>query len=153
MKRSARPARTPHDLSGSTLHRLNMYALTAGAAGVAMLAVAPPADAKIIYTPAKVAIPRSTEIDLDLNHDGIADFYFFLVNSTTGAFQTLLVSPIKSRNQIWGSGRWASALHGGVRIGFKGRFPGGHAMATWLQASGNTYSGGRGRTLSTAISV
>jgi len=75
MNRSPRPGKTLVDLPQSTHQRLNMYALAAGAAGVSVLALAPPADAKIIYTPAHVSIlgPRGL-YKLDLNHDGITDF-------------------------------------------------------------------------------
>lgn len=50
MKRSSRPGATA-ELSDSLHHRLNSYALAASAAGVGVLAVAQPADAKIVYTP------------------------------------------------------------------------------------------------------
>jgi len=46
-----RPARVPSQLSESLHHRLNMYAIAAGAAGVGALALAQPAEAKIVYTP------------------------------------------------------------------------------------------------------
>jgi hypothetical protein len=75
MNPSPRPRKISLDLSQSTHQRLNMYALAAGAAGVSVLALASPADAKIIYTPAHVAIlgPRGS-YQIDLNHDGIVDF-------------------------------------------------------------------------------
>ncbi len=38
------------DLSPSVHQRLNTYAFAAGAAGVSLLALAPPAAAKIVYT-------------------------------------------------------------------------------------------------------
>jgi hypothetical protein len=44
------------NLSASTNHQLQMYALVTSAAGVAMLASAQSAEAKIIYTPANVRI-------------------------------------------------------------------------------------------------
>ena len=49
MKRSSRPRATAE--LPKTLHeQLNMYALSAGAAGVGLLALAQPAEAKIVYT-------------------------------------------------------------------------------------------------------
>ena len=51
MKRSARSRKTAN-LSKSVTHQLNMYALSASAAGVGALALAQPAEAKVIYTPA-----------------------------------------------------------------------------------------------------
>jgi len=42
--------RKPANFSHSVHHRLDMYALAASAAGVAALALAQPAEAKVIYT-------------------------------------------------------------------------------------------------------
>jgi hypothetical protein len=52
MKRSSGPRKTAN-LSASLNHQLNGYALAASAAGVALLALAPTAEAKIVYTPAQ----------------------------------------------------------------------------------------------------
>jgi hypothetical protein len=51
---------------------------SAGAAGVGMLALAPPVQAKIVYTPADVNFLRYPPVTLDLNHDGIGDFVLAL---------------------------------------------------------------------------
>jgi len=72
MRRSLRPRATAK-LSNSVNHQLNMYALATGAAGLGVLALAPTADAKIVYTPAHTKVIFG--IPVDLNHDGIADFY------------------------------------------------------------------------------
>lgn len=48
------------------------YATTASAVGVALLAAAQPAEAKVVYTQARVSI--GGRYNLDLNHDGIVDF-------------------------------------------------------------------------------
>ena len=69
MKRS-RSARIAADLSASVHHQLNMYVLAASAAGVGMLALAQPAEAKIVYTPAHVILHSNSVFNLDLNHDG-----------------------------------------------------------------------------------
>jgi hypothetical protein len=74
MKRSSRPRATA-ELSKSLNHQLNTYALAAGAAGVGLLALAPPAEAKIIYTQAHAKVVFFQPLPVDLNHDGIADFY------------------------------------------------------------------------------
>ncbi len=55
-------------------HRLSMYALAAGAAGVGILALADAAEAKIIYRPTHVVIANNEAYHLDLNHDHITDF-------------------------------------------------------------------------------
>jgi len=78
-----RTSRIPSKLSGSLHHRLNAYALAASAAGVSLLALAQPAEAKIVYTPAdrtfggiSWGVVHGGSYYLDLNHDGIADFVF-----------------------------------------------------------------------------
>jgi hypothetical protein len=67
----------PSQLSESLHQRLNAYTLAASAAGVGVLALAQPAEAKIIYTPTHQVIkPNSMYNVLDLNKDGITDFFF-----------------------------------------------------------------------------
>ena len=76
MNRHSRPRRTA-DLSDSTHQQLTMYAVAAAAAGVGMLALAQPSEAKIVYTPANAQIGGAVgKLNLDLNHDGITDFEF-----------------------------------------------------------------------------
>jgi hypothetical protein len=74
MNPSPLPARTPAHLSKSVDNRLNMYSLAACAAGVGILALSPPAEAKIVYTPAHRVIGLHHSYKIDLNHDKIADF-------------------------------------------------------------------------------
>jgi hypothetical protein len=51
------------------------YAVTAGAAGVAMMAMTQGAEAKVVATPAHIVIPTNgTIIDFDINGDGQTDF-------------------------------------------------------------------------------
>src|SRR5215831_11871763 len=136
MKRSSRPC-VAVELSKPLTHQLNMYALAAGASGVGLLALAPPAEAKIIYTPAHIIGPW---FNLDLNHDGIVDFNFVTfgnastrfwfvcqyLNSDTGAYcsfsgGTNAVRTIQSRY-----GANAAALRYGDKVQ-RGRFAKGHA--------------------------
>jgi hypothetical protein len=122
MKRSG--PRGAATLSESIHHQLDMYALAATAAGVGILALVQPAEAKIVYTPANKNIPYCDWNDkcfkLDLNHDGIADFRIpFVVH---GSYSNLSVLPVSHRNRIWGytskQGRGlASALSSGVSVG------------------------------------
>jgi hypothetical protein len=65
---------TAPNLSESIHQQLNMYENAAGAAGVSLLALAEPTEAKIVYTPEHVVIGTNQHYDLDLNHDGITDF-------------------------------------------------------------------------------
>ncbi|HWY56432.1 MAG TPA: PEP-CTERM sorting domain-containing protein [Terriglobales bacterium] len=69
--------RKPANLSRSTNHQLNMYAVAATAAGVSALALPQPSEAKVVYTPAHVKLAFDQPFGLDLNHDGIVDLYLF----------------------------------------------------------------------------
>jgi hypothetical protein len=62
----------PSKLKPALDRRLISYVAVASAAGVTTLALAQPAVAEIVYTPANINI--GNYYALDLNHDGIADF-------------------------------------------------------------------------------
>src|SRR5579863_90921 len=130
MKRSS--SRPAADLSESLCKQLSMYGLAATAAGVSLIAFAHPAEAKIIFTPAHKNVGSSTFIDL--NHDGINDFKLSLFRrqsclgfcSTSGTTNASLAGKgLRTANQLYGQGKFASALLAGVRVGPKGKFPGG----------------------------
>ena len=142
MKQSSR---TPANLSDSTQHRLNSYALAAAAAGVGLLALNHAAEAKIVYTAANKNITPNHTIPLDLNHDGTIDFRLKDAHftSTVGFDHTgiLSVLPARQGNRIEGFSRtvrhYASALQAGVTIGPKGRFTAGpRIMATVFSDTG-----------------
>ncbi len=78
MRPPAQTSRIPASLSRSLHHRLNLYALAATAAGVGALALAQPAQAEIVYTPAHKKLHLNHNFFLDLNHDGVNDFKFFM---------------------------------------------------------------------------
>ena len=73
-----RTARKPANLSESLSHRLNMYVLGAQAAGVGMLCLTQPIEAKVIYTADRKWLPVNHPIYLDLNRDGVNDFHILL---------------------------------------------------------------------------
>jgi hypothetical protein len=106
-----RPARLAPHLDKNLLG----YAACASAAGVSLLALAQPAEAKIIYTAANIPIAiNAPAVSIDLNHDGIADFSF--INATGGSdavrrrtgerppegfnFAVLYVLPTQPANEI-----------------------------------------------------
>jgi hypothetical protein len=110
-------------------NKLLAYVAAASAAGVGLLALSQPAEAKIIYTHANMNILPHDRILLDLNHDGIADFTFKdfrNTNSFGSGSGRLSVLPAQKTNGIGGhnvSGQaYASALLPGVRIGPKRNF-------------------------------
>ena len=140
MKRSPRPTRTPANLPESVNQQLNTYALAATAAGVGMLTLAQPAEAKIIYTRVNDAIPRHEAFNLDLNHDGKADFYFYIFSSYHRV--NLAVDPLHKNNNAWGTAGLASDLQAGVRVGGKGQFQqSNRLMASFFSNTSYHYAG------------
>ena len=135
---------------------LGQYALAASAAGVGLLALAQSAEAKIVYTPAhKVMGHFSPGINLDLNHDGIADFRICRNKNTyhctatsgrphpLGAYSRLSARPLNKLNGVVGKGTSASALKAGKSIGGHATFPKGDSVMAWGWESGSlSHSGG-----------
>ena len=128
--------RQPADLSKSLHQQLSMYALAASAAGVGVLALAQSAEAKIIYTKTHVVIGTNHVYELDLNHDGIADFkisnHSFFTDTIVASLSAL---PAQAHNAVvgaqphTGSPYYAYALRHGVGIGPKQPFAG--AWMAW----------------------
>jgi hypothetical protein len=121
MKRSSGPRKTAN-LSESIHHQLNVYALAASAAGVGALALALPAEAKIVYTPSDTVIGFShSGLRLDLNHDHVVDFV--LHHSSGSSFTSMWVGSYhhRSTNLVVAKpgpfGPDARALRAGVSIG------------------------------------
>jgi hypothetical protein len=103
MRASPKPRKTAN-LSKSIHQQLSMYALAASAAGVGALCFAKPAEARIVYTPAHVAIkPNGGLFRIDLNHDGIPDFGLSnnRFQSTEMSDRNLLVRQSLPANEIW----------------------------------------------------
>jgi len=157
MKPSSRPPRTSSKLSDSVHHRLNMYALAASAAGVSVLALAPPAEARIVYTPAHIKILPLHKNPLDLNHDGVTDFSFTNFGGGGQSVYSLLrIRPIPPTggNAIIGqnnSFNSAFALPARFRIGPAGQKSHTMYMAGWeSNGTGQTHfvgqwaNGGKG---------
>jgi hypothetical protein len=105
--------RSATQLSGRLNRHLSQYTLAASAAGLGALALAQPADAKIIYTSANTSLNFPGNYKLDLNHDGIADFDFHVSQFATSSFLRILP---KSKNLIEGTDHFASALDAGVSV-------------------------------------
>jgi hypothetical protein len=106
MTRSSRPRKLAN-LSDSLHQQLNMYALAASAAGVGVLALSAPAEAKIVYKRAHVMIvPNQGLVQLDVNNDGTPDFAF---SNTTfrriyySGGERLRVGGDTSANEVWGT--------------------------------------------------
>ena len=144
MKLYSRP-RTPTRLSDSVHHQLNMYALAASAAGVGALALAQPAEAKIVYTKTHQVLRNrgEGEIKLDLNHDGIVDFIIAFNCPYDCQWSRLAIFASRFSNSVQGSYS-ASALPAGVVIGGPGGAvrPLKTAYGDLMEACGFTTEGG-----------
>jgi hypothetical protein len=118
MNKTSGPRKTVSNLPESVQQHLNMYALAAGAAGVGVLALAHPAEAKIVYTPVNVVIDRTHPYNLDLNNDGVTDFgiFFTTLDRYRCSFKMLWEKPAARNGAIERSG-FAAALSSGARIG------------------------------------
>ena len=104
------------NLSDSVHHQLNSYALVAGAAGVGMLALTQPSQAKIVYTPAHITVPTNTFLPLDLNHDGVNDLSFTIGAAADSSFllaYNLRTNGVAGEVQDY---RFAAALKPGANI-------------------------------------
>lgn len=112
-----------------SLHqKLNMYALAAGAAGVGALALAQPAEAKIVYHKTHLVIAGAERYNLDLNGDKITDFTvgnFFTTTCPDSCVQILYLKPAAGNSEV-GSIKsifhFARALNNGAVIGPKAHF-------------------------------
>ncbi len=108
--------------------QLLAYTAAATAAGIGLMAFPPKAEAKIVYTPANVALPPNTVVGFDLNKDGLADFAILV--STYGSNlryhrENVIVDPAKFGDAIWSvfSGTsCAAALPRGAKIGSGANF-------------------------------
>jgi hypothetical protein len=90
----------------------------AAAAGAGLL-IGQPAEGKIVYTPANIQVHSPNyKFGLDVNHDGIRDFFFYLFEAPRGS-EGLRISTTKlfPHNGIMGTDGFASALSSGVTVG------------------------------------
>lgn len=124
------PSRNLARLSRRTERNLHSYAVAAGAAGVGVLALAQPAESKIIFTPTRQTIAPNTTLNIDLNQDGITDFaisnHYFIGTPIYQGYQgQVRVFGMNATNEIVGTSfENASALPAGAKIGAKRTFKG-----------------------------
>jgi hypothetical protein len=113
-----------------------------------MLALAQPADAKIVYTPAHRKITFPSTFHLDLNHDRITDFDLINNSRSSGKDFNMYLNVVPKSGQILGKKfLYASALPAGVKVGSSKTFSrSNQIMASWyIHISTNTYIGYRGQ--------
>lgn len=134
---SPTPARPVVPLSSSLDKGLLGYATAATAAGVSLFALAHPAEAKIVYTPANIPITvNGPPVQVDLNHDGIIDFSIFNFAGTCEAkgihklgcsFASFYIVGVQNGNAIGSSqtfngAQCAAILHPARSIGPSKKF-------------------------------
>jgi len=128
MKISKRRPQKPAELGESVRHRLDTYALVASAAGVSLLVLAQPSEARIVYTRAHHVIGHLGSYQLDLNNDGTPDVRIFETNHATSESGQLtrLIAAAGASNLVKGYPLWnsigsrvpfASAVRPGQKIG------------------------------------
>ena len=140
-----RHARAPSLLSSSLHHRLNAYALAASVAGVGVLALAQPAEARIVYTKVNFRFGFGQVYHIYFTHQGREDFG--IQNRTYNSRTFILNAYAPVNNRVWvqsekSSRRFAAALPAGVRISgskFNTSGPLDFYMAT---VANSTFSGG-----------
>jgi len=159
MKRTSRRPRKTVVLSDSTRRQLNTYALAASAAGVGILALAQPAEAKVVYTKADQIIGWNGIYALDLDHDGTFDFIisqWYVSSSRFGVSDLGLVAQPAIGNAIVGTSsqyqrRFPAALNRGARIGTGQHFlttSGGPAPQMVSVSIRNSYTRGQWKNVS-----
>jgi hypothetical protein len=106
--------------------RLLAYAAVS-AAGAAMLAFPPDANAEVVFTPANITLTSGT-LHLDINHDGVDDFVLVdrTVSGSCCSYTRILSVRGQSSNLVVGGHGSAGALHRGSIIGPGMAFQGGH---------------------------
>jgi hypothetical protein len=97
---NSRRARATIPVHSKLENRLLGYITAAGAASVGLMAMAHPAEAKVVYTPL-ANIPLTSLTTIDFNGDGVADVSFKFLESGYGAEQ--IVYPLPGNALVLGS--------------------------------------------------
>jgi hypothetical protein len=101
---------------------LSQYALAAGAAGVGLLALAQPTEAKVVYTKTHQLLHGLRHsLDLDLNNDGRSDFRL-AIEVAVGSYGAGFLAVFPLSNSVRVNSKGAAAYPAGVRIGPKDRY-------------------------------
>lgn len=121
-------------LSSIFTRRVAAYAMAAGAAGVGVAAMATEsAQGPIVFTPAHIFMGGlgPTNLNIDLNHDGIPDFHLMMTNTRYNN-----IFSAEARGSLWenpepGNSARARALPKGALIGGSGMFGAGRYRLAW----------------------
>jgi hypothetical protein len=108
--------------------QLKAYSTAAIAAGVSALALAQPAEGKVIVTQANLEIPKFQSVSIDLNNDGTNDFTFAISGGDYdhSFYGTFAVRPLTGGKVVAGvrgsQGAYASVLAEGAVVGPSAKF-------------------------------
>jgi hypothetical protein len=141
MNRSLRAPATPFRFSPALQRQLNHYALAASAAGVSVLALVYPADAKVVFTPVHQVIGHNGVYNLDLNNDGTVDFLIQQWNQGFSSSNELLADAALG-NAVQGTRFYAEALQAGASIGPNQKFVSGGPNGEVMVEIHHTTTGG-----------
>jgi len=132
MTRVVQRADEARKLSAPYQLQLNSYALAAAAAGVSLLALAGPSEAKIVFTPTHHVISDGHSYRLDFTGDGTTELtiqnkHYSYCTTDDGGCSTwqLLAANMSGSNQVVGNVFGAVAMKPGMSIGPKAAFAGG----------------------------
>jgi hypothetical protein len=142
---TSRPRQTTA-LNAKLDRRLFAYAAAASAAGVSALALAQPAEAKVVYTKTHVVLTASpkTIYPLDLNRDGINDFSLLDTNTSlqNGVVMVIRCLPVRADRALGKD--YQSALRQGVKVGHGDTFSSGYermGLFGYTTTHGYVYAG------------
>ena len=136
-------------LGTSLENKLLAYAVSATAAGVGVLSLTQPADAKIIFTATHQTVTLNQSLKLDLNNDGTSDFTLTIFNSHLGGgvSQTgsnrskgfvYLVGANNSDQAVASSGLFLQALGSNVKVSGSDKFFGPRASMAFCDVGPDT---------------
>ncbi|MGD0989529.1 MAG: hypothetical protein ABR874_17090 [Candidatus Sulfotelmatobacter sp.] len=141
---SSLKSRDATQLTSALEKKLLGYAALAAASGVGILASAPNAEGKVVYTPTHQKLPINTAFSLDVNGDGIPDFSFLASTFLGGARREtytfnsdagLTVTGAVQSNEVCGVNAGVSALPAGTKVGPKGKFAASHFFMGLVSAT------------------
>jgi hypothetical protein len=123
--------------SESVRQHLNRFAIAVIVAAVGLLALAWPAEAKVVYTPVNVTISGNGSIRLDLNHDGITDFVIHSESHITacgylraGLMGSTKITPKTGSGVVVSQLNFAELFASGIAIGAGADFYKAQAVVT-----------------------
>ncbi len=93
---------------GNLENRTMAYSMAAAAAGVSLMALATPAEGKVVIT-THINIAVTSTVSLDLNHDGVADIQIGICGYSAGHFDCSSRFPLGA----YSTNLSAKALNGG----------------------------------------